>query len=87
MGFHSDGKEKRDLLRHPVFVRFLIFVFLGGEGSLFVAVGDNSRGLKPSAEAPSGTRATESISDDSVSRFPRRDTISRFSDMITGAFD
>jgi hypothetical protein len=57
-------KEKKDLLKHPVFVRFLIFVFLGGEGPLLVAVGDSSRGLKSSAGPLSGTRATESIFDD-----------------------
>lgn len=75
MGVYSDSRYKRDLLRHPVFVRFLIFVFLGGEGFLFVAVGDSSRGLKPSAGgAPSGTRATESISDDGVFRYPRSET-------------
>jgi hypothetical protein len=56
-----DG-EKMNLLIHPVFVRFLIFDFLGGEGSLVVTtVGDNSWGLKSSARAPSGTTATESI--------------------------
>lgn len=60
--------KKSNLLRHPVFVRFLIFVFFGGEGSLFVAVGDSSRGLKSSAGVPSGTRATASIFDDSMSR-------------------
>lgn len=66
--FCHDVTGSKDLLRHPVFVRFLTFVFLGGEGSLFVTDGDNSRGLKSSAGAPSGTIATESILIDSMSK-------------------
>lgn len=60
--------EEGNVLRHPVFVRFLILAFFGGEGSLFSIAGDISRGLKSSAGVPSGTTATESIL---VDRDPR----------------
>ena len=77
-GFCRDWKEERNLLRHPVFVRFLIFVFLGGEGSLFVAVGDKSRDLKSSPGVPSGTIATESIADDSMPIYSQKRNSSGF---------
>lgn len=50
-----------DILIQPVFVRFLIFVFFGGNESLLDNAGDKSRCVKSSTAGPSGAIATESI--------------------------
>lgn len=50
------------ILKQPVFVRFLIFGFFGGEFSLLTIAGDGSRGLKSSALDPSGAILTASVS-------------------------
>lgn len=58
-------KDRRlHVLKHPVFVRFLMLGFFDGEPSLLTIVGDGSRGLKSSTFGHSGAIATVSISPD-----------------------